>query len=382
METVAIRGCDSYEYEKVKKVIYETLDEFPEIGDRAKKGAKALVKTNLLMKKQPQEGVTTHPSVVEAIVSYLMDKGCQVTIGDSPGGPFTTSMLKSVYKASGMDGVAQRTGCSLNFDISAVEVSNPSALKLKTVRMINAVREADFVISAAKLKTHGMMTYTGAVKNLFGVIPGLIKAEYHFKMISEMNFAHHLVDICETVKPLFSVIDAIEGMEGNGPSGGEVRHVGLLMASMNPYALDVTAARIIGMKPSIVPTIRAAHERRLFQIETQVAVKGIPLDEINIEKFKLPDSVKGLNFIKGMVPEPVEKVITSALKAKPVFEHATCIGCRDCARICPAGIIDMSSGKPVPDLDRCISCFCCHEVCPVKAVSIKRHPLQRLLFKG
>ena len=121
------------------------------------------------------------------------------------------------------------------------------------MQIIKVAEDVDFIVSAAKLKTHAMMTYTGAVKNLFGIIPGITKADYHFKMNDVDNFAAHLVDICEYAKPLFSVIDGVEGMEGDGPSAGEKRHVGIIMASEDPYALDYSALRLIGINPRKVP---------------------------------------------------------------------------------------------------------------------------------
>ena len=383
MEAINIARCESYEYSKVAQAVFKCLDGIEEIKLRIYPGAKVLVKTNLLMRKNPEDAVTTHPAVIEGIVRYLQEKGCKVIVGDSPAGPFTERLLKGIYKTSGMQQVAENTGCELNYDTSVVDVVNPKAKMLKTMQIIKVVENADFVVSAAKLKTHGMMTYSGAVKNLFGVIPGLTKAEYHFKMNDEMNFAEHLVDICEYVKPIFSVIDAIEGMEGNGPSAGEKRSVGLVMASSNPYALDVAAAHLIGISPAMVPTIRVARERGIFNTEpANLEVEGIPLKDIQIPKFKLPDSVKNINFIGGRVPKSLEKTLVNTLRAKPVFNHDLCIGCKDCIRSCPPKIISMNSGgKPIPELDKCIGCFCCHEVCPKKAIEIKKHWLHKVLFK-
>jgi uncharacterized protein (DUF362 family)/Pyruvate/2-oxoacid:ferredoxin oxidoreductase delta subunit len=269
--------------------------------------------------------------------------------------------------------VAERTGCELNYDTSVLEVSNPDAKRLKSMQITKIAKEVDFVVSAAKLKTHGMMTYTGAVKNLFGVIPGLVKADYHLRLNSVDNFADHLVDICEAVKPIFSIIDGIYGMEGDGPSAGERRYVGLVLASDNPYALDTVASNIIGMDPMIVPTVRAARERKLFSGDLHdVRINGVQLDEINIPPFKLPSSIN-VNFVGGRVPKIFERFLLNNLRPKPEFDYDLCVSCGDCKRSCPPGIIDMSSGKPVPDLRKCIRCFCCHELCPKKAVSIKRH---------
>jgi uncharacterized protein (DUF362 family)/Pyruvate/2-oxoacid:ferredoxin oxidoreductase delta subunit len=373
MQKVSIVRCESYDQKQTRNAVFECLNRLELIRNKIKPGSKVLVKTNLLMRKNPEDAVVTHPAIVEAIVLYLQELGCQVIIGDSPGGPFTDWNLKSVYRAAGMFEVAERTGCELNFNTEVLEISNPNAKRLKTMQIIKIAREVDFVVSAAKLKTHGMMTYTGAVKNLFGVIPGLVKADYHLRLNDIDNFADHLVDICETVKPVFSIIDGVDAMEGDGPSAGEKRHTGLIMASENPYALDLVASKIIGIEPMIVPTIRAASQRNLLSGDLKyIDIKGVQLEEIKIEPFKLPKS-HDANLIGGRVPKSFEKIVLNTLRPKPVFNHDICISCGDCKRSCPPGIIDMSSGKPVPDLSKCIRCFCCHELCPKKAVEIKRH---------
>ncbi|EIW17461.1 MULTISPECIES: DUF362 domain-containing protein [Pelosinus] len=381
MEIVSIAQAKSYKQEEVEKAVYDCLDGIPGIKGRLKNGARVLVKVNLLKKNAPEDAVTTHPAVVEAIVRYLQGLGCSVIIGDSPGGPYNVKRLISIYKATGMTQVSENTGCELNYDTSAVAILNEKAQKLKQMQIIKIAEEVDFIVSAAKFKTHGMMLYTGGVKNLFGVIPGLTKAEYHFKMNNAENFAHHLVDICEYIKPVFTIIDAIEGMEGDGPSAGEKRQVGLLLASENPYALDTVGAHIMGMRPLQVPTVKVAKERGLFSGELkELSVRGLQLEDIHIPPFKLPGSL-GKSLVSGKVPQFVEEFLINALRAQPVFNYNRCISCGECARGCPAKIIDMSSGKPILDLNKCISCFCCHELCPKKAVTIKKHWLHRLLFR-
>lgn len=380
MNKVHITRCKDYDYPTVEQAVAECFDANPEVKAKLFKGAKVLVKTNLLMRKSPEEAVTTHPAVIEAIVRYLQAMGCQPIIGDSPGGPFNEWNLKGVYKAAGMITVAEKTGCGLNYDTSVVEVHNEKAKLLKNMQIIKIVQDVDFVISAAKLKTHGMMTYTGAVKNLFGVIPGIIKADYHFKMNNTENFAEHLVDICEYVNPVFSIIDAIDGMEGDGPSSGIKRHVGLLMASENPHALDVAASKVAGIKHELIPTIVVAENRGLISSDyKKLEISGVGLEEIKVEPFMLPKSIN-VNFVGGRVPKFMEKFVLNAVKPQPIFDHSICIGCGDCKRSCPPDVIKMENGKPVPDLNKCIRCFCCHELCPVKAVDIKKHWLHDKLF--
>lgn len=380
MQTVSIQRCETYEKDQVEHGLFQCLNGIEGIKDKLS-NKKVLVKVNLLMKKNPDEAVTTHPSVVEGLVRYLQKLSCEVIIGDSPGGPFTERILKGIYKASGMTEVAESTGCELNYNSASAHVVNEKAKMLKSMDIIDVVTKVDCVISVAKLKTHGMMTYTGAVKNLFGTIPGLIKADYHLKMNDTINFAEHLVDICEYISPILSIIDGIEGMEGDGPSAGEKRHVGLLMASDNPYALDTIASRIIGIDANLIPTIAVAKERKIFSGDIKdIKIIGTQLKDIHIKPFKLPKSLN-VNFVGGRVPKFVENILLNTLRPKPVFDHSICISCGDCSRSCPAKVIDMGSKKPIVDLEKCIRCFCCHELCPKKAVDIKQHWLYEKLFK-
>lgn len=378
-ETVYIERCGSYNYKEVEKAVFKCLDGIESIRQRMI-GSKVLVKVNLLKKNKPEDAVTTHPFVAEAIVRYLQAMKCKVIIGDSPGGPYNIKMLSSIYKASGMEEVAQRTGCELNFNTSVIDVVNKKAEKLRKMQIIKVANDVDFIVSAAKLKTHSMMTYTGAVKNLFGVIPGLTKTEYHFKMNNTENFAHHLIDICQYIRPVFSIIDAIEGMEGDGPTAGDKRSVGLIMASTSPYALDTAAVHLIGIDPLSVPTIKIAKERRLFNGSVKdIIVKGIGLEDIDMPPFKLPQSIS-VNFFSDKAPKFIKNFLVDKFRAKPVFDYKRCTSCGSCMRGCPAGIIDMSMGKPVLDASKCICCFCCHELCPEKAVKIKKSLLHKILI--
>lgn len=380
MEKVCILSCESYDYELVEKKIFECLDSMENIKPKVRTGSKVLVKANLLKKNSPDDAVTTHPTVVESIVRYFQQLGCKVIVGDSPGGPFNEKSLMAVYKSTGMFDVQKRTGCELNFDTSFVEVKNDEAKMLKNMKIVKAFDEVDFVVSAAKLKTHAMMTYTGAIKNLYGTIPGVTKAEYHFKMNNIENFANAIVDICEYVKPDLSIIDGIEGMEGDGPSSGDKRFVGLIFASENPYALDTVASKIIGIDPLSIPILRVVKERNIFSVDiNDIEFVGLKPQDIDIKQFKLPVSAN-VNFVGGRVPKFMENWILNNFRPRPVFNHNICVSCGICAQNCPPKAIDMSKGKPEVDLKRCIRCFCCHELCPKKAIDIKKHVIHETIF--
>lgn len=374
MGKVGIITSSDYTYDRVLRDVENLLSELPVLNDLDK--GSFLVKTNLLKKNKPEDGVTTHPYVVEGVVSFLQSRGHDVVIGDSPGGPFNPVILKSIYEASGIADVAKRTGCKLNYDTSVIQVKPPDARVINNLKLVKSFTEVDHVVSCAKLKTHTMMTYTGAVKNLFGMIPGVTKADYHLKMNDIDNFANMLIDVCDFVDPLFSVIDGIQAMEGDGPSSGDIRDLGLLLVGENPFELDYVATGITGLLDS--PVNHHALDRGLLHPD-RIELFGTDISSIDIAPFRLPGSTH-VNFVSGRIPEFVKDFLLERVRPYPEVQGKLCIGCGICARNCPPKVISMKSHKAVIDTTDCIRCFCCHELCPEKAIKVKRHPLHRMVF--
>ncbi len=378
---VVLKYCPDYTI-NVEQHLREGLAELGGMSAFVKPGQKVLLKVNLLMKKRPEEAVTTHPSVVEAVVRLVQEAGGIPIIGDSPGGPYTVSALQTIYTRSGLREVAKRTGAILNEDVGQTTIQYPEGKLAKSLTVTNCVLDVDVVIPLSKLKTHGMMTFTGAVKILFGVIPGLLKAEYHLKMFKVHDFADLLVDIATWVRPTLSIMDGVVGMEGDGPSAGKPRNIGALILSTDPFALDVVATDLIGLKPEKVPTIRAARDRGLTSRLDEIQLKGDSRSLWRIQDFLIPKAVS-TNFL-DMVPLPrnVKMFVLNRVRPRPIFEHETCVGCSDCVNNCPPKAITMNENqRPIVDLEACVRCFCCQELCPHQAVKLFRPWLGRTLLK-
>jgi len=379
--TVVLKYCPEYTAD-VERTLRDGLAELGGMSRFVLPGQRVFLKVNLLMKKRPDEAVTTHPSVVEAVVRLVQEAGGIPIIGDSPGGPYTVNALRAIYVRSGLQEVAERTGALLNQNVEQVVVPHPEGGIIKSLTVTKSVVDADVVIPISKLKTHGMMTLTGAVKILFGVIPGLLKAEYHFKMANTKDFARLLVDIVTWVKPALNIMDGIVAMEGDGPSAGKPRNIGALLLSPDPFALDVVAADLINLKPEKVPTIMVARELGLASRWEDVELRGDARSLWRVKDFVIPRAY-GVNFL-DMTPLPasVKRFLLNRIRPRPVFRHEQCVGCQDCMHNCPPQALRMNEAKrPVADLEACIRCFCCQELCPQKAVEIKRPWFTRTFFK-
>lgn len=363
--------CPDYSGDKVYNAVKSAFDRLGGIDKYVKQGMKVLIKPNLVMKKSPEEAATTHPSVVEAVARIAAEAGGIVVIADSPGGINTERTLRSIYSVCGMQSAADSSGAQLNYNFEETEVENPEGRYLKRVTLIRPVVDADVVINVPKLKTHGQMVYTGAVKNMFGAVPGVLKAEYHFRMPEHKQFANALIDIFLSTKTTLNIMDAIIGMDGQGPTAGNPKHIGLIMAGEDAFELDFTALNVVGVNPYDVPLIREGVERRLCPSGIEnIRIEGEDLENVKIKDFQIPHlgTLRTISFFENRAFNLVAK----ALRPSPVFIHNRCIGCRQCEKNCPAHIIEMVEKKPVADMSKCIRCFCCQELCPVKAVTTKK----------
>ena len=380
--TVSIVRLDTYEEEQVRAAMKELLEPIGAL-DFVKPGMKIALKVNLVTAMKPESAATTHPALVRVLCRMITERGGEVIVGDSPGGPFTGVYMNRVYNASGISGVVM-PGVTLNknYGISVCQ-SNPGAAALRSFEYTSWLDRVDAIINFAKLKTHGMMSLSCAVKNMFGCIPGTTKPEYHYRFPNTRDFANMLIDIDEYFKPCLSIVDGVIGMEGNGPTMGTPRAIGALVASASPYACDRICAELIGLDEERVPTLAMARERGLCPERRDIPLVGtteglIVGDFKNIERM---NSIEFLNDLAGLHGRIWGKIIKKAMCSRPDLEKKKCVGCKKCHDICPAKAIEMKDGRPSIARDKCIRCFCCQEFCPVGAMKVHRPVVARILNK-
>ncbi len=378
MTAVALKKCSTYKNEELRSNLEELLHQLGGLSSFIDQGQTVLLKVNLLMGKDPEEAVTTHPEFVRVLGRMIKDLGAEVLIADSPGGPFNERILKKAYKKAGLLKMAEEEDFKLNYITTSKSIDFPEGRINKSFQLADYLDEADLIINLPKLKTHGLTMYTGGVKNLFGCIPGVLKADYHLRMQSVYDFSRMLNDLAELVKPSLTIMDAVVGMEGEGPSNGKRRNFNYLLASESPFYLDLAAVKLIGIKPpDRVPSIKAALEDGIIDSE-ELQILGeqlIPYTDVIIPKIE-----KENNLLNTRMPDFLADILEKMLRPKPVFKEDKCVGCRTCAENCPPDAITMVDNFPEVDLSACIRCFCCQELCPYDAVEIKYPLLARMFF--
>ena len=375
---VAIVRCADYGEETCERALREVLVPFGGL-DWVRPGMRVVIKANLVSAMKPEKAATTHPALLAALTQMLRERGANVVIGDSPGGTFAAPHLNAVYRTCGLS-EAEAAGAELNRDFSQKEADLPEAHTAKHITYTGYLDGADAIISFCKLKSHGMLSLSAATKNLFGAIPGIIKPEYHYRYPDPMDFADMLIDLNEFFRPKLYLVDAVQTMEGNGPTAGTPKYMGALLAGTNPHKIDLLCAKLIGLEAKNVPTLRAAQERGL----TPASAEELEISR-NAEEFVCKDFVTvqrgtGTDFgaQKGKLLGAAAKAV---LRARPKLKRSRCVGCGVCRDTCPAHAIVIEKGKAKIDRRACIRCFCCQEFCPKGAMRVHRTWVARIAGK-
>ncbi|MDI6869547.1 MAG: DUF362 domain-containing protein [Coprothermobacterota bacterium] len=366
---VSISRCQSYEYREVHEAIRSALSALGGIQHFVQPGMKVLLKPNLLSPSDPDKAITTHPVFVQVVAEIVAEAGGEVWIGDSPGG--TGENTPELWWKTGMTRTSEVTSARL-VPFQAIVWKS---LRGKSYLIARPVFEADLLINLPKLKTHTLTLYTGAVKNLFGVIPGTRKREIHLRAPSVREFSSALVNVLELVRPGLTIIDGIVGQEGNGPgANGTPRRYGVVAASTDPVALDVIMAKAMGCPEGGVLHLKEANRRELGVGELHsIKVEG---DNRALEfgKVRLPP-FSGL--LQAAIPEFIAPLFSRPVYVRPKVNSSACTGCGLCAQSCPRQAI--TPDKPARiNYRECVGCLCCAEICPQGAITPLRSPLARI----
>jgi uncharacterized protein (DUF362 family)/Pyruvate/2-oxoacid:ferredoxin oxidoreductase delta subunit len=344
-------------YESARKAVDRIFEVFP----LEFKGKKVLIKPNVLRASKADEGIVTHPAVLRAVVEKVETMGpSSIVVGDNPG-VFSYGANEETFRKTGLMEAAK--GYYRNIGNDSVKVDfNPDFIPSVSISRI--VLDADIVISLPKFKTHGLTVMSGAIKNCYGFLPGAQKARLHKVAGTQERFQEMMVDVFRLRIPDLFIVDAVVGMEGNGPASPDLRDIGLILASDNAVALDAVIAVMMGCEPGRLRFLQKAKEAglgdyELGTIEIIGELKQLP-------HFKLPP----LGGEANLGNENMQTVLHNRTLLRPHADPGLCTGCGSCIDQCPVSALSMGDRLPQVDAVACIACFCCQEICPEKAISL------------
>jgi len=375
-KTVALVRCEDYDEARVHDAVGRGLALLGGAGHFASAGDTLLLKPNLLSGKAPEKVVTTHPSVFRSVARHFLDLGASVTYGDSPG----FGRPEGVARKAGLAQVAEELGLRLADFVNGETVSFPEGQTIKQFTVAVGALQCDGIVSLPKMKTHALTRLTGAVKNQFGCIPGILKGEFHARLSDMDRFAQMLVDLTRLVCPRLYIMDAVVAMEGNGPGNGDPRPIKALLLSTDPVALDAIAGRMMNLDPELVPTTVWGEKMGLGS-HSHIHTVGDPVESFIAADFK---ANRRTGSTTGAMNGALARLLRNVLVPKPVIGAGRCTRCGTCVHVCPSNpkAVEFRKGReapPVYDYRLCLRCYCCQELCPEKAITVHTPPLGRLI---
>jgi uncharacterized protein (DUF362 family)/Pyruvate/2-oxoacid:ferredoxin oxidoreductase delta subunit len=376
---VALVPCASYDDAEVLAAMKSGLDLLGGTGAFVHPGEKIVLKPNVLIGSVADKCVCTHPAVLKAAGRIFLEAGAAVTCGDSPGfGGIGLNMT-----LSGLKQVTDELRIPLADFSHGRVVMHKEALLNHRFTIANGVLDADGLISLPKLKTHGLTRMTGAVKNQFGCVPGMLKNQHHARTPDPYNFAVMLVDLNTLIKPRLCIMDAVMAMEGNGPRSGKPRKMGVLLLSTDPVALDAVACKLINLDPAFVPTSEPGEKSGLGTYHFE----NIEILAAKVEDYICRDFDVVRKPVVSRTGGSLSRFIKNRASPRPVIDKTKCNQCGTCVRHCPVDpkAVDWVGGDetrpPAHNYDRCIRCFCCQELCPQGAISVQTPWLGKVFYR-
>lgn len=348
--------CDAeYTEESITKVVLKIFQTF----QRDWNGKKVLVKPNILAPRKTEQGITTHPLLVKAVVIYLLNEGAEIIVGDNPG----VKGYGKVVEAAKTTGIYE-AACGHFKNIALKPVEKKVASKyFDTVSVSSEIFEVDFIVNLPKMKTHALTYITGAIKNTFGYVVGGHKMLIHSLAASGEKFAEAMLDIYSIRPPELNIMDGIVAMEGNGPANGTLCSPGKILASDNAVSLDAVFLQLIGQQVKDIPLVDIAGKRGFGA--TDLSEINLIGEFTKIENFKMPTT-----FVPALMKTVLNRFISKRLSRFPEIINTVCTRCSTCMSHCPVKAITLYKDFPYVDIKRCIKCYCCQEMCPDDAIKL------------
>lgn len=375
---VAVVRCPDYDVENLSRSIHRSLDLLGGLSAFIKPRSKVFVKINHLSpSSHPDRAILTHPLFTQEVLRLLRDYDVDITVGDDIHSRGEDGFLTSGYRR-----LCAEMGIRLiNLKETGFAEVLIRGVVLEKAFIARPFLEADFVLNLPKLKTHSFTIFTGAVKNMFGVIPYGLRLNYHRRFIRNDVFSQMLVDLFSCVPPYLTIMDAVVGMEGEGPSSGAPKNIGLILASPDAVALDAAATRIVGYEPLRVFTTYYAHERGLGVGDINlIEIAGEKIEDVEVKNFR--HSAVAVSLFRKKLPSFLYAYLQEQLRLTPEVLKKNCTACLECVDICPLQAISLPEKVAWIDEKKCIHCLCCHEVCRFEAIRLKQLPLGRLMRGG
>ncbi|HUI90808.1 MAG TPA: DUF362 domain-containing protein [Chitinivibrionales bacterium] len=358
-------------------VLYSAVETMELTKKLALTNKSVALKPNLFLPCPPEQAATTHPAVIESAIVLAKKMGGRPVIIESPGGSrINPSIKRAVFSVTGAETAARTHSCEIKYNDDAVEKHLPNGTLIKTCLFLKDIFSVDAIINVPKLKTHCYGHITGACKNMFGIVPGVHKANFHLRMPDPAHFFNAILDIIDFVPPALSIVDAIVAMEGDGPNSGSPLSCGIILVGEHPVAVDRVACTCMGIDDNDVPVLACA-KKRGFGPASLADIEILTIGAFSPFRFRKPARSENPNSFTNPV---LKRLMKNSLVLFPEVIPKKCTGCGTCVNSCPVRVIGFTKKKKATMLDRdaCIRCYCCHELCPSRAIVLRKSVLFRV----
>ncbi len=314
--SVSLIRATSYEYQALRESLSMLLQPFGGMAAFVKPGNRVLLKPNLLTGARPTKECTTRAELVYIVAQMVIAAGGKPFLGDSPA----FGSAKAVAIANGYLPILEELNLPI-IDFQGKRYQTVSE-EFNHLLLCKEAMEADVVINLPKVKSHAQLVLTLGVKNLFGCVPGKMKAWWHMKSGKDARcFGKMLVETARAINPDLTIIDGIIGHEGNGPSGGEPRALNILGASPDVFALDRAMIEILNVQPEKVPTVAASQSLGLVGELDTIHFSHLKPELLKVNDWRLPDKLIPIDFGMPRVIKSIFKHLYIRFIKEPISAY-------------------------------------------------------------